>query len=176
MCAGVTQAMADVPVLAPAADAAAPAGKSKKTLIIVIVLAVVLLAGGGVGAWFAFMPHDKKPKVAKAEPPAPALYVALDPPFVVNFEADQQVRFLQVTAQLMSRDPATIELLKTNDPVVRNDLLMLFGGQKYATVSTREGKEALRTQTLAAVRKIVAGAGGKPDKVEAVYFTSFVMQ
>ena len=168
--------MADVPVLAPAAAEAAPAGKSKKTLIIVILLAVVLLAGGGVGAWFAFAPHGKKPKVAKQEPPAPALYVALDPPFVVNFEADQQVRFLQVTAQLMSRDPATIELLKTNDPVVRNDLLMLFGGQKYSVVSTREGKEALRTQTLAAVRKIVANAGGKPEKLEAVYFTSFVMQ
>ena len=106
--------MADVPVLAPAAAEAAPAGKSKKTLIIVILLAVVLLAGGGVGAWFAFVPHGKKPKAAKQEPPAPALYVALDPPFVVNFEADQQVRFLQVTAQLMSRDPATIELLKTN--------------------------------------------------------------
>jgi flagellar protein FliL len=176
MCAGVTQAMADVPVLAPAAAEAAPKGKSKKTLIIVILLAVVLLAGGGVGAWFAFMPHGKKKDVAKSEPQAPALYVALDPPFVVNFEADQQVRFLQVTAQLMSRDPATIELLKTNDPVVRNDLLMLFGGQKYAVVSTREGKEALRTQTLAAVRKIVAGAGGKAEKVEAVYFTSFVMQ
>ena len=168
--------MADVPVLAPAAAEAAPAGKSKKTLIMVLVLAVVLLAGGGVGAWFAFAPHGKKPKVAKQEPPAPALYVALDPPFVVNFEADQQVRFLQVTAQLMSRDPATIELLKTNDPVVRNDLLMLFGGQKYSVVSTREGKEALRTQTLAAVRKIVANAGGKPEKLEAVYFTSFVMQ
>ena len=169
--------MADVPVLAPAAEDAAPAGKSKKTLIIVMVLAVLLLAGGGVGAWFAFAPHgNKKHQAAKQEPPAPALYVALDPPFVVNFEADQQVRFLQVTAQLMSRDPGTIELLKTNDPVVRNDLLLLFGGQKYSVVSTREGKEALRTQTLAAVRKIVAGAGGKPEKVEAVYFTSFVMQ
>ena len=168
--------MADVPVLAPAAEAAAPAGKGKKTLIMVILLAVLLLAGGGVGAWFAFMPQGKKHEAAKKEPQAPALYVALDPPFVVNFEADQQVRFLQVTAQLMSRDPATIELLKSNDPVVRNDLLMLFGGQKYAVVSTREGKEALRTQTLAAVRKIVAAAGGRPEKVEAVYFTSFDMQ
>jgi flagellar protein FliL len=168
--------MADVPVLAPAAEVAAPAAKGKKTLIIVILLAVLLLAGGGVGAWFAFAPHGKKHEAAKKEPQAPALYVALDPPFVVNFEADQQVRFLQVTAQLMSRDAATIELLKSNDPVVRNDLLMLFGGQKYAVVSTREGKEALRTQTLAAVRKIVAAAGGKPEKVEAVYFTSFVMQ
>jgi flagellar protein FliL len=168
--------MADVPVLAPAAADSAPAGKSGK-LIIVMLLAILLLAGGGVGAWFAFAPHGgKKSAAARQEPLAPPQYVALDPPFVVNFEADQQVRFLQVTAQLMSRDPATIELLKANDPVVRNDLLMLFGGQKYTVISTREGKEALRVQTLAAVRKVVASAGGKPEKVEAVYFTSFVMQ
>jgi flagellar FliL protein len=165
--------MADVPVLAPAAEA--PKGKGK-TLIIVLLLAIVLLAGGGVGAYFAFAPQDKKTTVAKKEPVLPPLYMALDPPFVVNFEAEQQVRFLQITVQLMSRDPATIELLKSNDPVVRNDLLLLFTGQKYTVISTREGKEALRQQTLAAIRKIVGGSGGKPEKVEAVYFTSFVMQ
>ena len=167
--------MADVPVLEAAAEEAAPKRKGK-TLLIVIVLAV-LLAGGGVGAWFAFAPHGKqKHAEVKKEPLAPALYVALDPPFVVNFEAEQQVRFLQVTAQLMSRDPATIEMLKANDPVVRTDLLLLFGNQKYSVISTREGKESLRAQTLTAVRKIIATAGGKPEKVEAVYFTSFVMQ
>jgi flagellar FliL protein len=142
-----------------------------------MVLAVVLLAGGGAAAWFLLVPHGKqKHAEVKKEPLAPELYVALDPPFVVNFEAEQQVRFLQVTAQLMSRDPATIEMLKANDPVVRNDLLLLFGNQKYSVISTREGKESLRAQTLAAVRKIIATAGGKPEKVEAVYFTSFVMQ
>ena len=169
--------MADVPVLSPAAEEAAPQGKSKKKLIIVIAAAAVLVLGAGIGAWFAFAPHGgKKHPVVKQEPPAPAQYIALDPPFVVNFDAEQQVRFLQVTVQLMSRDLPTIELLKANDPVVRNDLLLLFGGQKYSVISTREGKESLRTQTLAAVRKIVAAAGGKPEKVEAVYFTSFVMQ
>jgi flagellar FliL protein len=165
--------MADVPVLAPAAEA--PKGKGK-SLIIVLVLATLLLAGGGVGAYFAFASHGKKTDVARKEPVLPPLYMALDPPFVVNFEAEQQVRFLQVTVQLMSRDPATIEMLKANDPVVRNDLLLLYAGQKYTVIATREGKEALRQQTLAAVRKIVSGAGGKPEKVEAVYFTSFVMQ
>jgi flagellar protein FliL len=171
----VIQAMADVPVLEAAVEEAAPKRKGK-TLLIVIVLAV-LLAGGGVGAWFAFAPHGKqKHAEAKKAPLAPALYVALDPPFVVNFEAEQQVRFLQVTAQLMTRDPATVEMLKANDPVIRNDLLLLFGNQKYSVISTREGKESLRTQTLEAVRKIIATAGGKPEKLEAVYFTSFVMQ
>ncbi|MGH8208062.1 MAG: flagellar basal body-associated FliL family protein [Steroidobacteraceae bacterium] len=167
--------MADVPVLAPAAEEAAPPLKSKKLLLLIVAGTALILSAGG--AWFAFAPHGgKKHTVVRQEPLAAPLYVALDPPFVVNFEADQQVRFLQVTAQLMSRDPATIELLKASDPVVRNDLLLLFGGQKYSVISTREGKELLRTQTLAAVRKIVAAAGGKPEKVEAVYFTSFVMQ
>ena len=50
-----------------------------------------------------------KPKTgdkAKAEtaPSGPALYIGLDPPFVTNFEAEQLVRFLQITVQLMSRD------------------------------------------------------------------------
>ncbi len=163
--------MSDVPV------AAAAPKKSGKTLIIVLVVAIVLLIGGGVGAFFAFGSHgDKKTAEVKKEPVLPPQYIALDPPFVVNFESDQQVRFLQVTVQLMTRDPATLELLKANDPVVRNDLLLLYGGQKYTVISSREGKESLRQQTLTAVRKVVTNAGGKPEKVEAVYFTSFVMQ
>jgi len=168
--------MADVPVLEAAAEEAAPKRKGK-TLLIVMVLAVVLLAGGGAGAWFMLAPHGKQKKAeVKQEPLSPALYVALDPPFVVNFEADQAVRFLQVTVQVMSRDQPTLDLLKANDPVVRNDLLLLFGNQKYATISTSAGKEQLRADSLQAVRKVVAGAGGKPDLVEAIYFTSFVMQ
>jgi flagellar FliL protein len=163
--------MSDVPVAAGAPK------KSGKTLLIVLVAAIVLLAGGGVGAFFAFGSHgDKKTAVVKKEPALPPQYIALDPPFVVNFESDQQVRFLQVTVQVMTRDAATVELMKANDPVVRNDLLLLYGGQKYTVISSREGKESLRQQTLTAVRKVIAGAGGKPDKVEAVYFTSFVMQ
>jgi flagellar FliL protein len=169
--------MADVPVLAPAEEAA-PSGQGTKKLLILIVVAMLVLVGGGIAAWLAFgaAQSGKKPGSAAHAPLAPPQYVALDPPFVVNFENDQQVRFLQVTAQLMSRDVSTIELLKANDPVVRNDLLLLFGGQKYSVIATREGKEQLRSQTLAAVRKVVAAAGGKPERVEAVYFTSFVMQ
>jgi flagellar protein FliL len=172
---------AEIPVLAPADPNAAPAKAGKRKLFIIVAIAGVLLlaAGGGVAWWYSSSSahhgtaSTTEPKPA---PAAPALYLGLDPPFVVNFEGEQSVRFLQVTVQLMSRDPATIELLKANDPMVRNDLLMLFSGQKAAAVSSREGKEALRTQALASVRQVISGAGGHPEKVEAVYFTSFVMQ
>jgi len=151
--------------------AAAAAGKSKLPLLIA---AVVALAAGGAGAWWWSSSHAAKPP---AEHPAlPALYLALDPPFVVNFESEQMVRFLQITVQLMSRDPQTIELLKSNDPVVRNDLLLLFGNQEYAVLATRDGKEALRKQALQSVRGVIEKAGGHPERLEAVYFTSFVMQ
>ncbi len=170
--------MADVPVLNAAADADAAPRKSMKWLVIGIA-AFLVLAGGGAAAIFLMGPgdaHGKKEQAKAKEPAAPPLYLALDPPFVVNFEGEQIVRFLQVTVQLMTRDPATVELLKANDPVVRNDLLLLFANQKYDVVAARAGKEKLRSDALAVVRHVVQGAGGKPDKVEQVYFTSFVMQ
>ena len=82
----------------------------------------------------------------------------------------------QVTVQLMSRDPQTIELLHANDPAIRNDLLLLFGNQRYEVIATRDGKETLRKQALEVARHVVEQSGGKADRVEAVYFTSFVMQ
>ena len=175
---------AQIPVLEAADKTAAQPkarGRGKLLLIIVICTAVVLL-GAGVGAawWLTTAKHPaaaaaSEPKAAP--PPAgPPLFLALDPPFVVNFDAEQAVRFLQVAVQLETRDPATIELLKTNDPIVRNDLLLLFANQRYAQLSTREGKEALRSEALEAVRRVLATAGGRPERLEAVYFTSFVMQ
>ena len=168
--------MADVPVL-NAAEADAAPKKSKKWLIIGLA-AFVVLAGGGAAAVMLMgqgNAHGKKEAKAK-EPLAPPLYVGLDPPFVVNFEGEQLVRFLQVTVQVMTRDPATVELLKANDPVVRNDLLLLFGNQKYEVVAARAGKEKLRSDALTAIRHVVESGGGKPDHIEQVYFTSFVMQ
>jgi flagellar FliL protein len=170
--------MADVPVL-NAADAEAAPAKSKKWLIIGIA-AFLVVAGGGAAAWLLMGQgdtHGKKQDAAKAkEPLAAPLYVALDPPFVVNFEGEQLVRFLQITVQVMTRDPATVEVLKANDPVVRNDLLMLFANQKYEVVAARAGKEKLRSDALTAIRHVVESSGGKADHVEQVYFTSFVMQ
>jgi flagellar protein FliL len=173
--------MAEIPTLAAApGQEGAPA--KKKPWLAIAIIAVVVLGGVGGGAWFmlggksdAKKEHAEAGKAA-AEPKAPPIYIALDPPFVVNFEAEQLVRFLQVTVQVMSRDPATVEIVKANDPVVRNDLLLLLGNQHYETISTRDGKEKLREQALGTVRKVVTDAGGKAEHVEAVYFTSFVMQ
>jgi flagellar protein FliL len=162
---------------APAATPVAAPTPEKKPWLLIGIAAFVLLAGGGAGSWL--MLAHKSPKTAAVAPPPPSgppLYVALDPPFVANFEGDQQVRFLQITAQIMTHDPKTVEALKAADPIIRNDLLLLFSNQKAADLSTNDGKEKLRTAALAAVRKVLAANDGKPEKVDAVLFTTFVMQ
>ena len=176
--------MPDVPVLAPAeAPAGAQASGSRKRgmrwlLVIVGAVLLIVLIGAALFLTHAFgrsaSPHVQT--AAERKPSGPPLYLALDPPFVVNFQADQLVRFLQVSVEVMSRDPQTLDLLKANDPVLRNDLLILLANQKYAVIATPAGKEQLRADALAAIRKDVGQAGGDPKLVEAVYFTSFVMQ
>jgi flagellar protein FliL len=153
---------------------AAPPKGGKKGLVIMLAT-LLLLGGGGAGAWFKFggkKDADKKEAVVKLPP----RYINLDPPFVVNFESESMVRFLQVTVDVMTRDPAVELLVKDNDPRVRNDLLLILGNQSYESVSTLEGKEALRQRCLESVRVIVKEMGGDATKVEALYFTAFVMQ
>ena len=160
---------------APAGNApvAAP-GKSK---MLVIVLCSILAAGGvGGGVYFMIEKGEAQASESNAAVKTPAIYSKFDPPFVVNFQNKGSMRFLQVSIEVMTRDAMTAGLMKEHDPKLRNDLLMLLGGQTFETLSSREGKEQLRTQALKAVADVIAAEGGNAEKVEQLYFTSFVMQ
>ena len=169
-------------------QAAAAEPKKSKMMVIIIAVVVAMSAAAGGAYWLgskkdadteSAATEDGKSaaKDAKsAKPKGPAIYVEFDPPFVANFEARGQTRFLQVTVQALTRDPATAEMIKQHDPVIRNDLLLMFSNQSYETISTREGKDALRAQALEAVAKVINDEGGDGKNVEQLYFTSFVMQ
>lgn len=163
---------------APAAEA--PAAAPSKSKMLVIVLCSILAAGAaGGGVYFMTMKKGGEEHAAAESAPAvktPAIYSKFDPPFVVNFQNKGMMRFLQVSIEVMTRDQATADLIKEHDPKLRNDLLMLLGGQTFETLSSREGKEQLRTQSLKAVADVIAAEGGKAESVEQLYFTSFVMQ
>lgn len=165
---------------APAGNAPAIPANSKMLLILLCSMLAAGAAGGGV----FFMTAKQDDQAVTSEqaseegknPKAPAVYVKFDPPFVVNFENKGMMRFLQVSVEVMTRDPLTADLIKQHDPKLRNDLLMLLGGQTYETIKTREGKEKLRTESLQVVSDIIVAEGGKAASVEQLYFTSFVMQ
>lgn len=168
-----------------------PAPKSKSKLIIIIAIVVVLLgvsaaatlmltgvlAGGGDEEVAAEDAADKgKGKDAKAKKAkAPLSYVPMDPPFVVNFSGDTDIRFLQITVEVGTRVPGVIELVKEHRPAIRNALVMLFSSQDPYALNTREGKEALRGEALTEIQRVMKDETGDAG-VENVYFTSFVMQ
>jgi flagellar FliL protein len=171
--------MASEPAKKDTAPNVQPIKPKKKGKLLWIIVAVVAL-GGGAGAWFAFKPAAAPEGAAAsnkpAAPHAAPIYYKFDPAFVVNFGGEGSARYLQVTVEAMSRDVTAVENLKNTEPAVRNDLVMLFSGQDNTTLMSVEGKEKLRAATLATIRKVLDGEGGNGNLIEAVYFTSFVIQ
>jgi flagellar FliL protein len=171
----------------------ATGGSGKGMKILVGVMALLLMVA--VGAVSYLLGHRSAPAAAATADSAgtehadaktesssdskggghDALYLALDPPFVVNFQSDTAARFLQVGVQLMARDQKALDAAKASEPAVRNALVMLFSSQDAKTLISREGKEKLRSDSLDEIKKIVADRT-KGATIEAVYFTSFVMQ
>lgn len=116
---------------------------------------------------------DEEPEEKKEELPEP-IYTPLNPPLIVNFANDEN-GFMQVELQVMARDEKVIDAVKSNAPAIRNALLMLYAGKTREDVSNREGKEKLREETLAEVKRVVEPYTGEHE-VEDVYFTSLIAQ
>ena len=159
-----------------------PKGSALK-IVLIIVLPILLIGstvaglylggvfGGGESEEVSEEDGDEEEESADG----PAVYIPLDPAFVVNFASGGQARFLQITVEVMTRDATVEQQVKTHMPVIRNNLVLLFSSQTYEGVSTLEGKEALREEALEVVQGILEEETGDPG-IEAVYFTSFVMQ
>jgi len=147
--------------------------KSRLPMVFGLVLALLGLGGGA----YAYMTVHGKAAQAQADAPKPELYLPMDPPFVVNFRDDESLRYLQVGVTLMSHDQAAIDVAKSADPVIRDALVALFSSQDYDVISDIKGRDQLQAKALEAVRKVVRERLVKPGPdIDALYFTSFVMQ
>jgi len=102
-------------------------------------------------------------------------YVALEPPFVVNLKANDRIRFLQIKSQVKLNNSESAPILEHHMAMVRHTLLMLFSEQDEKTIRTLEGKEALREESLTAVREVLEEETGD-SLVQQIYFTDFVIQ
>lgn len=107
--------------------------------------------------------------------PAQTVYLDFEQPFVVNFQDEGQLRYLQITVSVMASQQAAIDAVKRHMPLIRNNLVMLFSGMSRDAALSREGKEKIRKDAEAEVQKVLKEQTGKPG-IKALYFTSFVMQ
>jgi flagellar protein FliL len=165
--------------------------KSSKKLIFII-LGVVLVIAISVFATLYFMgifpakgkagAAAHKKEVAEAsheeheEEQKPVIYLPLPPPFVANFKNNPEARILQIEMAVASTDQSIIDTVKKHTPKIRNNLLLLLGGQDPAVLKTAEGKEALRKTIKEEITKVVLESSDKKSGVDEVFFTGFIMQ
>lgn len=156
------------------------AKKSKRLIIIIAALVVALL---GVGAMLFLGGDDEAETDAASSETASKvkqkpIYHAVETPFVVNFASQSQgaVRYLQVKLKVMARSQAVIDAFKLHSPAVQHELLLLFYGQNYDELNTSEGTKKLQVATLTTINEVLSLDPDLKDRLEAVYFTSMIMQ
>lgn len=111
----------------------------------------------------------------EAAAPKTPIYIPMNPPFVVNLENQEQISFLQVEMEAMTYDPKVQEAMKVHASRIRSELLLLLGSKQYHEINNIEGKRKLSQDAIAVIQNILEETG-TPGNVEALYFTSFVMQ
>jgi flagellar FliL protein len=154
-----------------------PPRKSKKKLFVIVGVLVVLLGGGGAGAWFFSSPSSdstttEAEEEAEEEPSLTPIFVPLET-FTVNLQGGEQYLQTDITLQMSNQNQ--VDTLKLHMPRVRSRLLALLSSQHAENLITTEDKKKLAQEILVQVKQPLSPKG-KPQKVDDVLFTSFVIQ
>ncbi len=159
-------------------------GEKKKkggNLLVIILIVLIVLILGGVGALFMTgvvkiggeeVPQEESQVQEESHEP---IYFKLEPAFVSNITLKKRSRFIQIAIEVVSTDPEAIENVKMHNPVIRNNLGILFSGISDEEVSTKEGKEQLRNKVLKEIQSILKDKSGV-EGIDDVFFTGFVVQ
>lgn len=100
-------------------------------------------------------------------------YHEMKPVFVVNLPGHPSV--LQIGIDIRTTSSEMIEFLKYNDPMLRHNLLNLLQGQDAQLLYSRDGKERLREAMTDEIKRVLAELSA-PGGIDAIFFTSFIMQ
>lgn len=113
-------------------------------------------------------------EVAQTEKPG-SIYIPLKPAFVVNYGGAGRLKYIKADISLRLQDSTAANSVRHHMPYIRNNLMMLFSAQSDESISSQDGKEALRKEALEAVREVIK----KEDQTEGVvdlYFNAFLIQ
>lgn len=164
------------------AQAAEPKGGMRKILLFggigLLLLVAGVFGGTAVMKMTSDTPEDAEQTAegANATSGKPPIYTGLHPPLVVNFDDLRGVpHYMQITMEVMARDQGVINAVREHMPVIRNNLILLYGNSVYEEVTTRSGKEKMLADGLAEIQKVIKAQTGQ-NGVEAVYFTSLIVQ
>jgi len=104
---------------------------------------------------------------------APAIYIPLQPQFVVNYGGPGRLKYLKTLVTLRLSDSDAANSVRHHLPFIRNNLVMLFAAQTDESLESQDGREAMRTAALSEVRDLLQREEGiAPEGVVDVLFNS----
>jgi flagellar FliL protein len=188
-----------------AGEEGSAAKKKPKLLLFIIIGVTVLVLGGGVVTFLLLKksaPIDEddeevvatEKKRSKKEPAAAPVFVKLEP-FTVKLQVEQQDAYLQATPELRVLDVPIGDRVKQYTPEIRHKVLLIMSGKKASELGTPQGVQRLSNEMRSEINLIIDGPkprakgkaaaeesaepsdqAGADDSVQAVLFTSFIIQ
>jgi flagellar FliL protein len=139
-----------------------------------------------VNVWIALLLALSLPLMAQAseskkeeegkEGAAPAVsYVTLVPALVGNFGDGPKLKFFKADLSLRVTGADVEAMVKHHEPLIRNQLVMLFSQQTEEAMAAAGARETLRVEALKQVQDVLNQEEGKP-LVEDLLFNNLIIQ
>ena len=134
-----------------------------------------LLASALLALAMPVLAEEEEAAEGEAPPKPQAQYVEMTPAFVGNYGAGPRIKFFKAEVSLRVNSEEAKTQVEANQPLLRNQLVMLFNSQPDEALASVEAKEALRKQALAEVQKALKEETGA-EQVEDLLFTNLIAQ
>jgi len=103
------------------------------------------------------------------------IYYTLVPALVGNYGADGKLKYYKADVALRIGTSEAEAKVKHHEPLIRNQLVMLFSQQTDASLGSVEAKEVLRKEALQQVQSVLTQEEGSP-LVDDLLFNNLIIQ
>ncbi|NQD92358.1 flagellar basal body-associated protein FliL [Pseudomonas sp. CrR25] len=104
-----------------------------------------------------------------------AIYLNLVPALVGNFGSGPKLKFYKADVALRVNGAEAEAKVAHHEPLIRNQLVMLFAQQTEEGLSAPDAKEQLRQEALKQVQQVLSQEEGQP-LVEDLLFNNLILQ
>ena len=105
----------------------------------------------------------------------PVVYHNLVPALVGNFGSGPKLKFYKADVSLRVSGAEAEAKVVHHEPLIRNQLVMLFAQQTEEGLSAPDAKEKLRQEALQQVQQVLSQEEGQP-LVEDLLFNNLILQ
>ena len=123
---------------------------------------------------FAALANEEKEEPKEGEAPKIA-YVGLTPALVGNYGAGPKLKYYKADISLQVAGADAAKSVEYHEPLIRNQLVMLFSQQTDDSLATPDSKEKLRQEALKQVQQVLQQEEGKP-LVDDLLFNILISQ